>query len=1282
MCQSHSSWAMMQQGAHSLDLASTNASTSAAFLGSRTVNINVGGNQVAVTGNSALTAAQRLAAIQVVRTGQQNILLNAEGAAVGGSATIGSRMASHIAEMVIPHGVSITTISNTGTMNLTGNLNNNGSLLLGTLNPAITSFTLNANNINVGVGGSISTIFPAGSSMNGTSNLGLNLVARNNIVNAGSIATNGSLNITAGGTIVNAIPHPSNGSTALMQAAGNLNLLSGAGAIVNAGLISSLNGSITMAAQAAHTNLNVLGHNGTFSAKNGSIDLRDSAYTGSALTVLHGGNYFSNSLNLFGGNGEVDVNVGQVTGMLTTTAQIAHVKADTELLILGKQCLTGDPTYANTGDIEIAGPITISGGAPLAIIAGGNIISTAADAQIINHGGSVLLIAGANITGGATGGAGLSGTDPAGFTAGDITVSLSGGAGGNIDFVALTPGCKNCVPSTQNVVIDTSNDAGPGGDITLVALANGTKGGNVWLSTGNTTGDIYSWSSATQPIITEAFLEHGGSVNIFAGASSGTSIRLADVYTSGNGALGIGTAANRGPGTGALIIHTSQATTSDGKDLTINALGSITSGNSIIPGALENANIVAGVLNTAGAGGSGYSPQAGGNGGYLQVSAGGSVSSDSILSFGGGGTTSGNGGRGGDIQVVAGTLNVRGDINSSGGGAGSTLTSSGFAQPGFGGSAGNIDIQVSNEISVFAGRQGTGLILASSGGDATENSGGGSFGGGGAGGDGRGLGAGYGGSGTTGGGTAGSPALLASGGPGGGGGFNGSGGGGGGAIAIRGNLAVSGSGGAGGGGGVSSDGRPPTPIEPGSPDTPTFYSAAGLPGGGGGIVGGARGAGPINPPGVGGKLILGGGYGGQGVSSDTVGNGAGSNNGGAEVSDYYLRPEIDPMSGKTIFVREPIWGAPKGGSSGSGNQAFGLGGGPSIGPFPANRVSAGSSTSPGVIAGNITINAKSTSVYGTVHPGNELFGGGSVLALGTGGSVTISGNLAAAGSVRAATLSIPPITPISTASTAKGASGTEPTQVRVLESAPLIKNTGSADSNLTNSLLGTRLATDYTPHEPMRLKLPLQGGVSFEQPDVPGQSMFSASEFTPEVLSALSASGIKFGANSNGNFLDLIKGYVFFLPAKEIKVQTREGLVTIPAGAACWIMETGADVAIFDFHDSGSTGPVKVEAGNKPFTLSPGMQLLLTRSSEGSFNKLNPAHGAIGTRRLRHASLGDGTRAYVCDFSIPHGINNVEVIRNLVRSKDPQHQKSVNRMLKNALILADLTGYNYKTSTD
>ncbi len=42
-----------------------------------------------------------------------------------------------------------------------------------------------------------------------------------------------------------------------------------------------------------------------------------------------------------------------------------------------------------------------------------------------------------------------------------------------------------------------------------------------------------------------------------------------------------------------------------------------------------------------------------------------------------------------------------------------------------------------------------------------------------------------------------------------------------------------------------------------------------------------------------------------------------------------------------------------------------------------------------------------------------------------------------------------------------------------------------------------------------------------------------------------------------------------------------------------------------------------------------------------------------------------------------HGMRNVDVINNLLASKDLAQRKAVHQMLKNATILADLTGDNY-----
>ncbi len=92
----------------------------------------------------------------------------------------------------------------------------------------------------------------------------------------------------------------------------------------------------------------------------------------------------------------------------------------------------------------------------------------------------------------------------------------------------------------------------------------------------------------------------------------------------------------------------------------------------------------------------------------------------------------------------------------------------------------------------------------------------------------------------------------------------------------------------------------------------------------------------------------------------------------------------------------------------------------------------------------------------------------------------------------------------------------------------------------------------------------------------PGQSEFATAEFNSQELQALTRDGILFGPGSGNNFLDLIKGNMLFRPTQNIKVQTREGLAYLPKGSAAFVMETGNDVAFYNFHDSLRTGPMRI----------------------------------------------------------------------------------------------------------
>ncbi len=230
--------------------------------------------------------------------------------------------------------------------------------------------------------------------------------------------------------------------------------------------------------------------------------------------------------------------------------------------------------------------------------------------------------------------------------------------------------------------------------------------------------------------------------------------------------------------------------------------------------------------------------------------------------------------------------------------------------------------------------------------------------------------------------------------------------------------------------------------------------------------------------------------------------------------------------------------------------------------------------------------------------------------------------------------------------------------------------------NRLDEQIGTKIATDYTPWTtyPMQPKqYPLQGSVTAENDITDKQALFAASSFNAEELIALDHQGIVFGPSSKDNFFDLIKGFVLFMPKANIDVQTREGVVSIPKGAVAWVMETGNDAAIYDLHDNIHTGYIKVNANKKSLTLTPGTEILLTRNNTASFDTLNPGT-TIGYRNVRSSDLGGGIKAYICDFSIAHGLNNVPTMRSLLTSNDKAQRDAAWQMIKNATILDDLTG--------
>lgn len=556
-------------GGTDLNLASTDKSVSAAsVLQSATqATINLGSTTRTVGVNDMLTPAEMVAVTQVVNTGRQFLQLNDLGAAVGGGLRLNYYATNGISNLVIPENVRASqNAALLQSLNVTGNLTNAGTFNVYSSNAAINAATLNATNVYNNAGAVINSTLA-----------NLNINALHDIVNAGSILSSGNLNLTAGNSIINS---GSAATMAVMQA-NNINMV--ANNIVNSGTIAAMTGNINIASQMTQ-NLTVNNIGGILQAFNGNINLRDSSYNGSANIDLIGGDILSKELNLYAGTGTAIVNVSELTGLVNISAGSEHISANTSLLQLGNN-ISSDPTYYNTGSIIIVG--TVSSNEGLAIVAGGD-ITASASGQIVTNGNSLLMIAGANITSPCTGcstpgpgtiGPTSGGTPASGLAEGAVTVSLTGGSGGNIDLSG----------STAAKVIDTSSTTSAGGSVTLVALADlfGSKG-QVLTNRGANLGEIDSSGSGAGG---------GGDVTIYAGSSFlglVTSISTNTIKTVSSGTSN----------SGIVTLQTTQAVTSDGLALAIDAHGKITSGNTIIPGAaLAQAGISTGALNTQVAGG-------------------------------------------------------------------------------------------------------------------------------------------------------------------------------------------------------------------------------------------------------------------------------------------------------------------------------------------------------------------------------------------------------------------------------------------------------------------------------------------------------------------------------------------------------------------------------------------------------------------------------------------------------------------------------------------------------
>lgn len=490
---------------------------------------------------------------------------------------------------------STTVIDFANSQNVTiGDLINSGTLVFASSNPAITSASvfstaiLNqaaANMFTSAAPLNISGFFPISN---------LLLSSASNFVNHGNISATGDLSIAAAGQITNngSIVSQANlnmsaaslANSQMLSAIQNVNLH--IANIQNQGQIASALGNINIANAAAGSiasslsqnalasllgNIQINNNAGVIAAQNGSINIRDLVYAGTADLNIDGGNIVSRELNLNNGNGNIVAHLSSINGIVNTIGSCASLSVQDQNLMLGNLQISGDPTYFNnTGDITISGNIQV--GAALSIIAAQNIKTTNAVSLITTTGGTgqghnIYMVAGANITAG-VGPTNSIGTTPPVTGAATTPVSIDmtvPGVGGEIDLSAS----PNLTISTASTCLGCA-----GGNIVLAAFNDGAAtGGLIKMAspTPTTSGTRIVSSSATGT---------AGNISIFAGAQTGNNV-IGELDARGSSSASAG----------ALRIAAAQPSSSDGKSIQFGVNGEISSNNSFTAGLVSASSI-------------------------------------------------------------------------------------------------------------------------------------------------------------------------------------------------------------------------------------------------------------------------------------------------------------------------------------------------------------------------------------------------------------------------------------------------------------------------------------------------------------------------------------------------------------------------------------------------------------------------------------------------------------------------------------------------------------------
>lgn len=410
------------------------------FGGRSSYTISNGSDSRELVAGSKVSASEYVALQQVIESGSQTLVLDSSGKAIGGSFSLSSiddgGRDIHAKSLVVPASVEASgDFSRRSDFRLTGDLSNFGSILALSSNGNSARASIAARDITNGSGASIETV-SSGQPMD------LNLRAERNFHNDGLISASGNLTISAGGNF---------------QSSGSINggsLTVDSAVVRNSGALIATSGDVVFT-NSLPTSLQIDSSGGRVSAENGAIKVRDRLFHEKLDTVIQGGDWISERVEINAGEGHLDVNVGELTGAINAHAGTVIINAQTEVLNIQELSASGDPLISNTNSIVLGSQVTL--GAPLSVVSGGNITLDSATLDTTSstgHGGDILLLAGAEFT----------------IEANVLQVTGASFSGGNVTYTGTAP------------VIDSSSTSGNAGNVVIAAFSSMPGTGQVSLA--------------------------------------------------------------------------------------------------------------------------------------------------------------------------------------------------------------------------------------------------------------------------------------------------------------------------------------------------------------------------------------------------------------------------------------------------------------------------------------------------------------------------------------------------------------------------------------------------------------------------------------------------------------------------------------------------------------------------------------------------------------------------------------------------------------------------------